>query len=141
MRRCLELGEDVAPVYASPRTAGVASSQRREGVADAPGKARKIAAKAMTRPAWVTNHPPDLINWRWSGWPRHGWNCRRSPRWMPLAGAVPVGHIGRWEAVRRARQERQEEEERQRCDRGPGLNAVMGATRRCLSPSATGRFT
>jgi hypothetical protein len=31
-------------------------------VAYAPGKARKIAAKAMTRAAWVKNQPPDLIN-------------------------------------------------------------------------------
>lgn len=28
----------------------------------APGKARKVAAKAMTRAAWVKNHPADLIN-------------------------------------------------------------------------------
>ncbi|MFI6802277.1 Tn3 family transposase [Streptosporangium canum] len=64
VRRCLELGEDVAPVYASPRTAEShrVLVRRREGVAYAPGKARKIAAKAMTRAAWVKNHPPDLIN-------------------------------------------------------------------------------
>ncbi|GAA3820772.1 hypothetical protein GCM10022226_46400 [Sphaerisporangium flaviroseum] len=47
----LEVSEDVMPVYASPRTA---ESHRvlvrgREGVGYAPGKARKIAAKAMTR--------------------------------------------------------------------------------------------
>jgi len=64
VRRCLELGEDVAAVYASPRTAEShrVLVRRREGVAYAPGKARKIAAKAMTRAAWVKNHPPDLIN-------------------------------------------------------------------------------
>ncbi|MDP4505103.1 DUF4158 domain-containing protein [Nonomuraea sp. G32] len=64
VRRRLELGEDVAPVYASPRTAEShrVLVRRREGVAYAPGKARKIAAKAMTRAAWVKNHPPDLIN-------------------------------------------------------------------------------
>ena len=50
MRQCLELGEDAAPVYASPRTAKShrVLVRRREGVAYAPGKARKIAAKAMT---------------------------------------------------------------------------------------------
>ncbi|MBE1582750.1 DUF4158 domain-containing protein [Nonomuraea angiospora] len=64
VRRCLEVGEDVAPVYASPRTAEShrVLVRRREGVACAPGKARKIAAKALTRAAWVKNHPPDLIN-------------------------------------------------------------------------------
>jgi hypothetical protein len=64
VRRCLELKEDIAPVYASARTAEShrVLVRRREGVAYAPGKARKIAAKAMTRAAWVKNHPPDLIN-------------------------------------------------------------------------------
>ncbi len=64
VRRCLELGEDVMPVYASPRTAEShrVLVRRREGVGYAPGKARKIAAKAMTRAAWVKNHPADLIN-------------------------------------------------------------------------------
>lgn len=64
VRRCLELDEKVEPVYASPRTA---ESHRvlvrgRLGVRRAPGKARKIARKAMYQAAWVKNHPPDLIN-------------------------------------------------------------------------------
>ncbi|MFI6184252.1 DUF4158 domain-containing protein [Nonomuraea sp. NPDC051191] len=64
VRRCLELKEDVAPTYASTCTAEShrVLVRRREGAAYAPGKARKIAAKAMTRAAWVKNHPPDLIN-------------------------------------------------------------------------------
>ncbi|WP_327581817.1 Tn3 family transposase [Nonomuraea sp. NBC_00507] len=64
VRRCLDLGEDIMPVYASPRTAEShrVLIRRREGVGYAPAKARKIAAKAMTRAAWVKNHPADLIN-------------------------------------------------------------------------------
>ncbi|MFF4624639.1 Tn3 family transposase [Nonomuraea jabiensis] len=64
IRRCLELGEDVMPVYASPRTAEShrVLVRRREGVGYAPARARKIAAKAMAKAAWVKNHPADLIN-------------------------------------------------------------------------------
>jgi hypothetical protein len=53
VRRCLELKDDIAPTYASARTAEShrVLVRRREGVAYAPGKARKIAAKAMTRAA------------------------------------------------------------------------------------------
>lgn len=52
------------PVYASPRTAEShrVLVRRREVMGYAPAKARRIAAKAMTRAAWVKNHPPDLIN-------------------------------------------------------------------------------
>ncbi|MDP9869070.1 MULTISPECIES: hypothetical protein [Streptosporangium] len=51
------------PVYASPRTAeSHPVLVRREVVGYAPAKARRIAAKAMTRAVWVKNHPPDLIN-------------------------------------------------------------------------------
>ncbi len=36
---------------------------RRQGDADHnPGKARKIAQRAIAEAAWVKNHPPDLIN-------------------------------------------------------------------------------
>jgi hypothetical protein len=64
VRRCLELGQDVAPVYSSPRTAESHRAVVRtwQGVARNPGKARKIAEKAIRRAALVTNNPPDLIN-------------------------------------------------------------------------------
>ncbi len=64
VRRCLELGGDARPVYASRRTAEShrVLVRQREGVRYAPGQARKIAEKAITEAAWVKNYPPDLIN-------------------------------------------------------------------------------
>ncbi|MFF5210450.1 DUF4158 domain-containing protein [Streptosporangium sp. NPDC000396] len=64
VRRCLELSEDIVPVYASPRTAEShrVLVRRREGVGYTPARARKIVAKAMAKAAWVKNHPADLIN-------------------------------------------------------------------------------
>ncbi|MDL4813167.1 Tn3 family transposase [Actinomadura opuntiae] len=64
VRRCLELGEDVEPVYAAPRTAQShrVLVRRYVGVTYAPGKVRKIAGKAMYEAAWVKNDPADLIN-------------------------------------------------------------------------------
>lgn len=64
VRRCLELSEDAAPVYSSPRTAEShrALARTRQGVTRNPGKARKIAEKAIRRAALVKNNPPDLIN-------------------------------------------------------------------------------
>ena len=67
VRRCLwpdDADESVMPVWATARTAEShrVLVRKREGVRYAAGKARKIAAKAMTEAAWVKNHPPDLIN-------------------------------------------------------------------------------
>ncbi|MGH2844195.1 MAG: DUF4158 domain-containing protein, partial [Solirubrobacteraceae bacterium] len=64
VRRCLELGEQVLPVYASTKTRESHRVLVRQlgDVACNPGKARKIAQKAIWDAAWVKNHPPDLIN-------------------------------------------------------------------------------
>ncbi|MGJ6967166.1 DUF4158 domain-containing protein [Streptosporangium sp. G11] len=67
VRQCLfreDADESLEPVYASARTE---QSHRvlvrlREGVKYAPGKARKLAEREMTKAAWVKNYPPDLIN-------------------------------------------------------------------------------
>jgi TnpA family transposase len=64
VRRCLELGDQVLPVYASVKTRDSHRVLiRRQGDVDHnPGKARKIAQRAIAEAAWVKNHPPDLIN-------------------------------------------------------------------------------
>jgi hypothetical protein len=64
VRRCLELSEVVAPDYLSPRTAESHRRliRQRVGVACKPGKARKLAEKAIRKAALVKDHPPDLIN-------------------------------------------------------------------------------
>ena len=64
VRRCLELGEPVLPVYASTKTRDShrVLIRRLGDVVHNPGKARKIAQKAIWDAAWVKNHPPDLIN-------------------------------------------------------------------------------
>ncbi len=64
VRRCLELDERVLPVYASTKTRDShrVLVRRLGEVVHNPGKARKVAQKAMWDAAWVKNHPPDLIN-------------------------------------------------------------------------------
>ena len=64
VRRCLELNEAIVPQYLSPRTAESHRRliRQRVGVACKPGKARKLAEKAIRKAALVKNHPPDLIN-------------------------------------------------------------------------------
>jgi hypothetical protein len=59
VRRCLELGEDAVPVYSSPRTAEShrAVVRTRLGVTRNPGKARKIADRAIRKAARVKNNP------------------------------------------------------------------------------------
>lgn len=51
-------------MYSSPRTAEShrAVVRTRLGVTRNPGKARKIADRAIRKAAWVKNNPPDLIN-------------------------------------------------------------------------------
>lgn len=64
VRRCLELDAGTAPGYVSARTAEShrALIRQRQKVARKPGKARKVAEKAIRAAAWVKNYPPDLIN-------------------------------------------------------------------------------
>lgn len=64
VRWCLELDERVLPVYASAKTRDShrVLVRRLGEVGHNPGKARKVAQKAMWDAAWVRNHPPDLIN-------------------------------------------------------------------------------
>ena len=64
VRRCLELNEATALGYLSPRTAESHRRliRQRVNVAYKPGKARKLAEKAIRQAALVKNHPPDLIN-------------------------------------------------------------------------------
>jgi len=64
VRRCLELDERVLPVYVSAKTRDShrVLLRRLGDVVYNPGKARKIAQRAIWDAAWVKNHPPDLIN-------------------------------------------------------------------------------
>jgi hypothetical protein len=64
VRRCLELSQATMPQYLSPRTAEAHRTliRQRVGVVYKPGKARKLAEKAIRKAALVKNHPPDLIN-------------------------------------------------------------------------------
>lgn len=66
MGRFPKAGEvpDAVPVYSSPRTAEShrAVVRTRLGAIRNPGKARKIADRAIRKAAWVKNNPPDLIN-------------------------------------------------------------------------------
>ena len=64
VRRCLELDDRVLPVYASTKTRDShrVLVRRLSDVVHNPGKARKVAQRAIWDAAWVKNHPPDLIN-------------------------------------------------------------------------------
>ena len=55
-----------------------------------PGKARKIAQKAIWDAAWVKNHPPDLINVALERLVQAGLELpafSRWTRWSPSCGA------------------------------------------------------
>jgi len=64
VRRCLDLGADVSPVYDSDRTQRHHRNliRKRVGVTYNPARAHAVAATAIRDAAAVKNNPPDLIN-------------------------------------------------------------------------------